>query len=64
MGLDASIFAHAQEDEAVDGLADGVVQVADREAGVPQGAWPPGVFSEDVAQARKIILKRREQEEN
>ncbi len=37
VGLDAAILAHAQEDQAVDGLADGVVQITDRQAGVSQG---------------------------
>lgn len=29
------------------------------DSGVPLGNWPPGVFSEDVEQARKLVLERR-----
>jgi AAA domain, putative AbiEii toxin, Type IV TA system len=28
--------------------------------GVPQGPWPPGVFSEDIDQARQLVRARRE----
>lgn len=28
--------------------------------GVPQGAWPPGVFSEDIVQARRLLRIQKE----
>ena len=28
--------------------------------GIPQGAWPPGVFSEDIVQARRLLKIQKE----
>jgi hypothetical protein len=36
------------------------VRITFDELGRPEGdTWPPGVFSEDVEQARQIVLERR-----